>query len=1246
MKIFSSLFSFLYFPYIRILFPMNNINKLCLALILFLSAFSITAQNKQKGLLWQISGNGLKKPSYVYGTMHVSQKIAFHLGDSFFIALSKSDVVALEQDLDSVIHRWITESESDNPEDAAKVFPRDAYDFLNLYTFTLNSYNKALLQKKLSAQVREVNYLLTRGEQDDFEENAWLDLYIYQIAKKLGKGFTGVEGFEESRDLVKKSQKEPKDSKNKKPKKYNYKLRQQIAEAYRKGDIFMLDSIDRMTESEHYLEYMLYKRNANMVRRMDSIMHLGKTMFTGVGCSHLPGSKGVLQMLLEKGYTVRPVQSIALEKSKMAKKYENMVMKHTYTTYSSEDGLISAVLPTRLTKVNDNSSYSSYLSPDLANGYYYQIEKISCNTIFSGKTPEDLLLVIDTMIFENIPGEIFEKKNIVSNGFNGMEVVTRLKTGDLNRFQILASPFNVYIIRLSGKKNFAVSSDANNFFKSLKINEGNASAWRKISSPDSVFSIELPSNDKELKLPMPSKANPSFEHLVYDKSSGNTYLIKQEDILNEHYLEEDSFELHVMARSFAATDKFKILNSKQHIWQGYHAMDVTYENKTNDQLFARFAICGTRYIMFVLKPQQEGAGFNERFFNSIYFNGKPKLNYFEYSDTNLFFKVQTPIKPILTKKVPSYESYYGGDEDEDKENKYNGNYKEIYFKTDNANEFINVSAYKYGYYESQDKNLNDYFKSWEKKMSLKTLSISKSKRKGIDYITYTYTDTNSMRLIKEMNVLHGQIRYSVVAYMDTLSGNNDFVSTFFNSFDVSDTLMDDHIFTKKGYRFFQDFNSKDSVVRKAAIKNYGTISFCQADIANLCNVIDTINMKGDAAEIRSVLIIKLSEIDSSQAIIIPYLQKLYKRFSDTAYMQLEILKAMANQKNDKAFQAIKPILSNDIPISDNSFNMHEMLWSFGDSLKLAKIILPELIELTNYPEYRNAAYSMISKMKDSGIIAVNDYASIHDKLVKETKVEYKRMMASLTNENKAGDYNQNNDRYSISLQNFTGNQFDYSSNSNDFSLLADILDLSLPLRDKNSTVNDIVGKILKITDNEKRLSLLPVLLKYKINFADSVYETLAKNKSTRKGFYLILTQAKQVNLFPKAYLNHRAWIESSITEQENSYSKLDTFVVLSSQKLHMGKDSALVYVCKYKMEDEETWSLYLSESLPTDSNKLNSLQDNVLFEGASESLDEESDINILVNEILFENLLRYRRMHNGGYYYKRYDSGSSYDWEF
>src|SRR5258708_2194839 len=72
--------------------------------------------SRQKGLLWEISGNGLKKPSYVYGTMHISRKLAFHLGDSFYYALLKSDIIALEQNLDSVIHKWISEDESIKPE--------------------------------------------------------------------------------------------------------------------------------------------------------------------------------------------------------------------------------------------------------------------------------------------------------------------------------------------------------------------------------------------------------------------------------------------------------------------------------------------------------------------------------------------------------------------------------------------------------------------------------------------------------------------------------------------------------------------------------------------------------------------------------------------------------------------------------------------------------------------------------------------------------------------------------------------------------------------------------------------------------------------------------------------------------------------------------------------------------------------------------------------------------------------------
>ncbi len=76
--------------------------------ILFFSLFScsfalLAAQNapdKRKGLLWEISGNGIARPGYLYGTMHVPEKLAFNLSDSFFIALKQVDIVALETDHD------------------------------------------------------------------------------------------------------------------------------------------------------------------------------------------------------------------------------------------------------------------------------------------------------------------------------------------------------------------------------------------------------------------------------------------------------------------------------------------------------------------------------------------------------------------------------------------------------------------------------------------------------------------------------------------------------------------------------------------------------------------------------------------------------------------------------------------------------------------------------------------------------------------------------------------------------------------------------------------------------------------------------------------------------------------------------------------------------------------------------------------------------------------------------------------
>jgi uncharacterized protein YbaP (TraB family) len=61
---------------------------------LLLQAQTKIKDKKYPSLLWEITGNGLKKPSYLIGTMHVSSKLAFHLTDSFYIAIRSADIVA------------------------------------------------------------------------------------------------------------------------------------------------------------------------------------------------------------------------------------------------------------------------------------------------------------------------------------------------------------------------------------------------------------------------------------------------------------------------------------------------------------------------------------------------------------------------------------------------------------------------------------------------------------------------------------------------------------------------------------------------------------------------------------------------------------------------------------------------------------------------------------------------------------------------------------------------------------------------------------------------------------------------------------------------------------------------------------------------------------------------------------------------------------------------------------------------
>jgi hypothetical protein len=98
---------------------------------------------------------------------------------------------------------------------------------------------------------------------------------------------------------------------NKKRRSYDYEGMmtnpKKVEDAYRKGDLDLLDSLENMTVfSDAFQEKFLYKRNEIQANSIDSIIK-EDVFVRWCGRAHLPGKRGVIELLRRKGYRLRPV---------------------------------------------------------------------------------------------------------------------------------------------------------------------------------------------------------------------------------------------------------------------------------------------------------------------------------------------------------------------------------------------------------------------------------------------------------------------------------------------------------------------------------------------------------------------------------------------------------------------------------------------------------------------------------------------------------------------------------------------------------------------------------------------------------------------------------------------------------------------------------------------------------------------------------------------------------------------------
>jgi uncharacterized protein YbaP (TraB family) len=271
-------------------------------------------------LLWRISGKNLSKPSYVFGTMHMICANDIEVSDSLRFAIKNADKVYLELDMDDMMEVMsamahmnmrgdTTLSDLLSAEDYKKV--KEYFDeHSSLMPFAMMEKYKPLL----------VESMVMEGS-EGCEDMIVMEQLIMEEAKKNNKEIKGLETMDYQLGIFDRipyklqAQQLVKMVDDAKAGKTDDKKEMEIlTDAYRKQE---LNKMDELTKDDpginEFSDILLYDRNANWASKLPDLM-AKNPLLIAVGAGHLPGKKGVLNLLRQAGYTVEPVVNDMIKK--------------------------------------------------------------------------------------------------------------------------------------------------------------------------------------------------------------------------------------------------------------------------------------------------------------------------------------------------------------------------------------------------------------------------------------------------------------------------------------------------------------------------------------------------------------------------------------------------------------------------------------------------------------------------------------------------------------------------------------------------------------------------------------------------------------------------------------------------------------------------------------------------------------------------------------------------------------------
>lgn len=257
-------------------------------------------------LLYEISGNGLKTPSYLYGTIHIQRKEVFDFDTLVMQLFDTCQAYAMEVAMDEV-----------NPMKAAKMMtlekPLDSLISMEKF-HKLDSIYEAETGSKLGMmKMTKPFFLIAQLMAEDIggDMEMALDFYLFTKAKEAKKKTIGIEKFEEQMaavdqltieeqvDIIIKSVEDSTSSMAK---------FDELLKMYLDGNLMdLMKMMEDPAYPEKFNKAFLHDRNIRMADRIAEISKEQMT-FNAIGAAHLAGPDGVVALLRKKGFEVKPIK--------------------------------------------------------------------------------------------------------------------------------------------------------------------------------------------------------------------------------------------------------------------------------------------------------------------------------------------------------------------------------------------------------------------------------------------------------------------------------------------------------------------------------------------------------------------------------------------------------------------------------------------------------------------------------------------------------------------------------------------------------------------------------------------------------------------------------------------------------------------------------------------------------------------------------------------------------------------------